>query len=47
MKWDHKDRVRLRKEKFDRYLGYCFIQHYCWREGCVLNVTVTGHNKDA
>lgn len=48
MKWDHKDRVRLRKagEKSDRYLGYCFTQQYCWKEGCVLNMTATGHNKD-
>lgn len=34
------------REKSDRYLGYCLIQQYSQREGCVLNMTATGHNKD-
>lgn len=43
MKWDHKEKER---PKSDRYLGYCLTRQYCWKEGGVLNMTVTGHNKD-
>lgn len=50
IKRDHKDRVKKKRKneslKSARYLGYCLTLQSCWEEGCVLNMTVTGHNKD-